>query len=392
MSEPIEQSGVGGREQEQSQEYPSLLGDRLLSRLTKPIGLINTHHPQQIQARTAGWAAQRFEMLDRWRTRYIGDENEAALGGQSVSEFAPLALQRPALGESVPSASGIRHIAHTPAPESSGLPKPSIQTSPAAPMMRVMRRAKPVQAATSETGAPRTVTSTAIVPTNVDRQKTIMMNDDRTAGGSGLAESRQPLPSRPTAAPARPSSSGIRGVEPQSPSGAAQPAIRSPRKSDQATEQRTQRTSPITSRPLAAPAIQRKAILGESGQSHSQRREDATGHPSRGRASQIAGRSATTAEIPFASFTVAQPQLILRKAGSGESAGPRETANAGVTPAAPTIARQETAGSSSSAAAAAPGMPPSRPKRRAVDIDKLAERVSRILERRLETERDRRGR
>ena len=52
----------------------SELTTRLLRRYVEPVGVIDTRHPQQLQARTAGWIAQHFGLLDHWR-RYESDES-----------------------------------------------------------------------------------------------------------------------------------------------------------------------------------------------------------------------------------------------------------------------------------------------------------------------------
>ena len=50
------------------------LGQHLMRRHTEPLGVIDVRHPQQHYARTAGWIAQRFALLEHWKTRYGSDE------------------------------------------------------------------------------------------------------------------------------------------------------------------------------------------------------------------------------------------------------------------------------------------------------------------------------
>lgn len=53
------------------------LAERLLQRRTEPLGVIDVRQGQRHYARTAGWVAQRFALLDHWKTRYGGDEDAA---------------------------------------------------------------------------------------------------------------------------------------------------------------------------------------------------------------------------------------------------------------------------------------------------------------------------
>lgn len=73
---------------------PTELAKRLLRRRTEPLGLIDVRQPQQHYARTAGWVAQRFALLDHWKTRYGSDEDASAanaglvfaMPGQPIAE------------------------------------------------------------------------------------------------------------------------------------------------------------------------------------------------------------------------------------------------------------------------------------------------------------------
>src|SRR5947208_3464006 len=73
---------------------PTALTERLLRRHTESLGLIDVRQPQQHYARTAGWVAQRFVLLDHWRTRYGNYEDAAsanaglvfATPGQPIAE------------------------------------------------------------------------------------------------------------------------------------------------------------------------------------------------------------------------------------------------------------------------------------------------------------------
>jgi hypothetical protein len=64
---------------ETGEAAPSMeLAERLLQRRTEPVGVIDVRQGQRHYARTAGWVAQRFAMLDHWKTRYGVDEGAAA--------------------------------------------------------------------------------------------------------------------------------------------------------------------------------------------------------------------------------------------------------------------------------------------------------------------------
>ena len=73
---------------------PTELAERILRRRTEPLGVIDVRQPQQHYARTAGWVAQRFALLDHWKTRYGSDEDVTAANaslvftapGQSIGE------------------------------------------------------------------------------------------------------------------------------------------------------------------------------------------------------------------------------------------------------------------------------------------------------------------
>ena len=59
------------------------LTDRLLRRHNDPVGLIDVRHAERHYSRTAGWVAQRFGLLEHWKTRYdVGDS--AAAGGAGL--------------------------------------------------------------------------------------------------------------------------------------------------------------------------------------------------------------------------------------------------------------------------------------------------------------------
>ena len=60
------------------------LTERLLRRHSQPLGMIDVQRPQQQYARTAGWVAQRFALLDRWQVRYGHDDSASVAGANMV--------------------------------------------------------------------------------------------------------------------------------------------------------------------------------------------------------------------------------------------------------------------------------------------------------------------
>jgi hypothetical protein len=62
----------------------SELTERILRRSAESLGVIDVRRPQQQYARTAGWVAQRFALLDHWRSRYLSAEDAPAHGASFV--------------------------------------------------------------------------------------------------------------------------------------------------------------------------------------------------------------------------------------------------------------------------------------------------------------------
>lgn len=121
MNESSTQPGTAESERPQH----SALAERLLRRHAEPVGVIDVRQPQQLHARTAGWVARRFGLLEHWRTRYGGHELVPPAKGEMVFN-APVAQTREAHGV-VPSA----HRG-----DSLATPK----ETPVSPLLRVTRR------------------------------------------------------------------------------------------------------------------------------------------------------------------------------------------------------------------------------------------------------------
>jgi hypothetical protein len=80
MKNPAVQTGAEAGESAPSVEF----AERLLQRRTEPAGVIDVRHAQRQYARTAGWVAQRFALLDHWKTRYGGDEDAGTANSSLV--------------------------------------------------------------------------------------------------------------------------------------------------------------------------------------------------------------------------------------------------------------------------------------------------------------------
>jgi hypothetical protein len=81
MDQQTTQSDDRLREPADSPLQISPLVSRLTRRATAPIGLIDTHHPQYLQARSLGVAADRSGWTERLRARYLSEESGASSQG-----------------------------------------------------------------------------------------------------------------------------------------------------------------------------------------------------------------------------------------------------------------------------------------------------------------------
>jgi len=80
---------------EDKSELSTGLGERLLRRHHEPIGVVDVNHPERIYDRTEGWIAQRFALLDHWKSRYENSDSPGAVSGQLV-------LSRPRVQSNAP--------------------------------------------------------------------------------------------------------------------------------------------------------------------------------------------------------------------------------------------------------------------------------------------------
>ncbi len=134
----------------QSEQPPHPLAERLLRRRAEPIGLIDVRQPQRIHARTAGWVARRFALLDHWRTRYGGDEPAPPASGEMVLTAPVLPLREG--GGGVPHAMAARAL------EPSDAPPDATKESVTGSRVRISRRPPTLSRATdpaSPSDAPR---------------------------------------------------------------------------------------------------------------------------------------------------------------------------------------------------------------------------------------------
>ena len=71
------------------------LSERLLQRRTEPLGVIDVRQPQQHYARTSGWVAQRFALLEHWQTRYGSGADTAAAHANLASAIPGQPMAEP---------------------------------------------------------------------------------------------------------------------------------------------------------------------------------------------------------------------------------------------------------------------------------------------------------
>jgi hypothetical protein len=153
------------------------LADRLLRRATEPIGVIDVRRPRQQHARTAGWVAQRFALLDHWRTRYAGDADVAAPGASHVLAAPRQPLAAP--GQTLSSSIQLAHVARQSVasqPDAGA----AASTSPTE-QFRVRRRGTPPR-----TEAPIDARPDSAAPAEGDAATT---NSPGSPGAAGSAES-----------------------------------------------------------------------------------------------------------------------------------------------------------------------------------------------------------
>lgn len=368
MNEPLEQSMAGETGQEQSLE----LANRLLRRRTEPVGVINTHHPQQMYDRTAGLVARRFTMLDHWRTRYASGENSAASNSDVGGDFALASAPLAALREKVAAAPPRSVTPGSSAQTSAQVPTQASPTA-ASPMMRVMRR----------------------------QRRQSCENPDASSGAAGrsadlTAHTKTVEVIAPTSVKGRVVDAAATAIRPPLPLQSIPPATaaRAQRKADEVP-------GLLKRLPLASALIQRQAAPGEtrgpsSGGTHAQSREDRIDNSAVASAPQTpGGKPAVAAEIPNPSSAQAPPKIVWRKGAENSSTASllQSAKRENITPGAPMIARQNESGSNQTAETFTPASSPSPSDSGGggVDVEQLAEQVSRLLARQLQIERERRG-
>lgn len=117
----------------------SALAERLLRRATEPVGMIDSRHPRNLRARTSGWLAQRFGLLDHWRTRYAVADSRA--DGESLVFKIATTRSFGETAEGLNDAAPIARVAASSAPPLKVSGVGSNDASPSTPSLRVSRRA-----------------------------------------------------------------------------------------------------------------------------------------------------------------------------------------------------------------------------------------------------------
>ncbi len=122
--------------------------ERLLRRRSEPLGVIDVRRPQQLYARTAGWVAKRFALLDHWKTHYSNDEGESAASGSFV-----IAAQGRSMTESQPLPSSPTKLARMATQSMASEPAGAASPLPTA-QYRVRRRGVAPQTGASVDASP----------------------------------------------------------------------------------------------------------------------------------------------------------------------------------------------------------------------------------------------
>src|SRR5262249_41230130 len=437
----------------------------VLRRNAEPVGVIDVRRPQQLHARTAGWVARRFALLDHWRTRYGGDEQAPFANGEMVFT----APAQPLPERSVVPQAAVRARAVE--------PPVAPKESEHGPLMRISRRPPALARATD----PANMSEAPGDSSGVGRARQSQRTSDVASAGevaitTDIPSSSQPLilprrsgaqfgtatenpadepvhsslPERMTESLARTQEGQTTGGRPGSPLTETNVGDRvaAPVSAAQTTLARSHELSPfgiarsetqILRMPASsvragmranslAPAAANEGLVSVSaapekqkstpgwavltlapGQPSIQRRagvEEGGDQSPAGQTARAAERQprAFTAEIPAAP-SLAPPHLVWRKSATGGAASDGVTPVRTTFPApplpwkiegapagAPTLARAINGAESGSLPSLAPPMTPeSSAPARGIDVAQLAEQVGRLLSRRLEVERERRG-
>lgn len=377
---------------------PTELGERLLQRRTEPLGLIDVRQPQQHYTRTAGWIAQRFALLDHWKTRYGSDEDTSAAGPSLVFAAPGQTLTEPS--HAVPSVAQIRAVKQPVAAQTSTV-SPTSSSPPE--QFRVRRRAisNPPPSENLARSAiisphyrgqtPSVAAAPAQTPVTVGRIEArpslfpLLLQREHSEARTGLAKGRElaePLASRATMQTPLSKSALSQLHEPPSLAGG----------DDSARDV----TSPVVESAASFPLVQRQAAGSE------QPAETAHGD--------VAERRVPAAtEVRAALSGAPQPAMVWRERAEvssggmfadGTTGGPGTALPLAISAARggePQVARQATTAepasstnTESTASVAAPPMPATPPANE-IDVAHLAEQVSRLLARQLQIERERRG-
>jgi hypothetical protein len=136
------------------------LGQHLMRRRTEPLGVIDVRQPEQHYARTAGWIAQRFALLEHWKTRYGSDEDPSTANAGMVFAALP-PLVAPGTVVSSP-AQLVRSATQSVASPPSAAATASSSSSPS--QFRVRRRAATPTALLQRLASPASGFDSAIPP------------------------------------------------------------------------------------------------------------------------------------------------------------------------------------------------------------------------------------
>jgi hypothetical protein len=395
------------------------LTERLLRRHTDPGGLIDVRHAERHYSRTAGWVAERFGLLEHWKTRYDVDDSGAVSGpGLAFST----SLKQPEL-QPISEVPG--KVSVTP-----GMPEVTRSAYPAAPDVSSSRRGEVrVRRRAGDSASPSRATTNVVSST-----ERLDPEVPATDAGGLIGKSEIPVSDRAVSVDSKPLT--IMRKAAQVPAAATRPEPEGARNRRAPLVQRTGGDGVVA--PPAALSREQRQVDGQAssiqmGSPIPSARPDVRHHP--GESMAILRQSAsvrpagevkdvdatpdrafpvvlTAPEIRATSPVMQKPEIIWRKTVDGSpaerlSSGISESAG-GVLPWAINRAsekegvvfrRAEPASNASGSEVAnyaestelAKSAKPTPAPAAQIDLAQLADRVGRLLSRQLAVERERRG-
>jgi hypothetical protein len=398
-----------GKSAESQSSFPSTeLTDRLLQRVARPVGVIDTRPAEQIHTRTAAWVADKLDLLERYATRYGIVE--------AVPQVTPTTILRSG------SAWPVEGAGHVPSADLPSRLAPETWAAPAAGRISLPERdelrpeergpdsgtftVRRAQGSVSTGASPMPQVSKEIPgqagasPLNLHlRRNRADATPSRAEGVAGQlstpfdASSREEKGAAQDTRRIKPDGRSA-GPEPVSPGAgrAPLPLIK---------EQKPPATPPVLQRKQAEAPNRTRAHLTEIVRASTG--DDVTAHPGTPRATEGFGTASTTKpplviRETYPARTAAQSaSLIFRKtdgspATGSEGAQARSLFAGSARTQVPPVLRETTNTLSTGSNELSVIGGPAAPSGSGIDIAEVAEQVSRIISRQLAVDRERRGR